>query len=615
MNQNGVALIAARQIGSLAIRITICCALFTVSLAVIALHASPAWALPPAGYGTGPAFCHQHGGGPYPATLHFDDVYACATYSGGYAPMGTTPFDQNGDESFQCVELSDRFLWAKYGRWAGPGSDGGILNGYNLVSWAGKAYHIPIGKPSPSNIPVAGDIVSFQPGNGYDAGVGHTAVVIGSNPANLQFTILSENWTGTEPGIEIIKIGSGSDAGLTQYKTDGGNFNGVWDSTNFLEMQDAPTFYIATQSTPTTPPNATVGKPYSFTLTTTGGNRNIPDRWSLVGGSLPNGLTLSSTGFITGTAPAQSRPLSFTVKVVNGTKTAEGKFSIWALDGPTPPLAITTPSTTTSPPNAIVGKPYRFDLQASGGTGTYTWSLVGGALPNGLSLSSTGIISGTASAQSKPPSFTVQSVSGPFTSKKIFTIWALGTGTAQSTGNLVINGNFSVPLVGAGSYTLISKGESIAGWHVVGKPGNVGVVSGSFQNAFTFDAVGGAQWLDLTGGSNTETGVAQNVPTSAGTRYTLQFSVGNVYDPSGIFGVRSTVAVLVNGALVITATNSKGHGTTTQIWETFSVSFTANSSSTTIEFLNKDPPGDTSNGLDNISLSSAGSPIRGRRLT
>jgi hypothetical protein len=185
---------------------------------------------------------------------------------------------------------------------------------------------------------------------------------------------------------------------------------------------------------------------------------------------------------------------------------------------------------------------------------------------------------------------------------------------AKTTGNLVINGNFSAPLVGVGSYTLISTGKSFAGWRVVGVPGNVGVVSGSFQNAFTFDADGGAQWLDLTGGSNTETGVTQNVPTSAGTRYTLQFSVGNVFDPGGNFGVRSTVAVSVNGAVVITATNSQGQGTTMQIWETFSVSFTANSGSTTIEFLNKDPSSDTSNGLDNISLFLAGSPIGGRSV-
>ncbi len=183
---------------------------------------------------------------------------------------------------------------------------------------------------------------------------------------------------------------------------------------------------------------------------------------------------------------------------------------------------------------------------------------------------------------------------------------------AKTTGNLIIDGNFSIPLVGAGSYTLFSTGETFAGWRVVGAPGNVGVVSGSFQNAFTFDADGGAQWLDLTGASNTETGVAQNVPTSAGTRYTLQFSVGNVYDPGGIFGVRSTVAVSVNGAVVITATNSKGLGSTTQIWETFTVSFTANSNSTTIEFLNKDPSSDTSNGLDSIALFPVGSPIGSR---
>ncbi len=229
-------------------RIIASCALITLTLAVVTIPARPAWALPPAGYGTGSSFCSDHGGTLFTPAIDFDNVYACDSYSGGNAPLGQTPFDEDGNESFQCVELSGRFLWSMYGRWAGPGSDSGNLNGYNFVSWVGKTYHIPIGTPSPSNIPVAGDIVSFQPGNGYDAGVGHTAVVIASNPAKDEFTMMSQNWTGTEPGIEVIRVGSGSDAGMTQYSTDGGKyFDGNWDGTNFLELS-GPSW--ATQSTP-----------------------------------------------------------------------------------------------------------------------------------------------------------------------------------------------------------------------------------------------------------------------------------------------------------------------------------------------------------------------------
>lgn len=174
-------------------------------------------------------------------------------------------------------------------------------------------------------------------------------------------------------------------------------------------------------------------------------------------------------------------------------------------------------------------------------------------------------------------------------------------GEASATANLVQNGGFETPNVGTG-YTLFNAGSSFTGWNVVGS-GNVAVVSGKFaQNGFTFPAKSGAQWLDLTGVSNSAAGVSQTVATKSGKTYTLKFSVGNVYNPTGIFGVKSTVEVLVNGTKVFAAVNSKGKGKTKQVWKTFSLKVTAVSSSTSIEFLNGDPSNDTNNGLDAVSL-------------
>jgi zinc protease len=52
--------------------------------------------------------------------------------------------------------------------------------------------------------------------------------------------------------------------------------------------------------------------------------------------------------------------------------------------------------TTTALPNGVEGRPYNEVLQVSGGTPPHTWSIVGGSLPDGLTLDpSTGIISGT----------------------------------------------------------------------------------------------------------------------------------------------------------------------------------------------------------------------------
>jgi hypothetical protein len=46
-------------------------------------------------------------------------------------------------------------------------------------------------------------------------------------------------------------------------------------------------------------------------------------------------------------------------------------------------------------PDGYVNTPYSWQLSAYGGSGSYTWSIWSGSLPAGLSLSSSGLISGT----------------------------------------------------------------------------------------------------------------------------------------------------------------------------------------------------------------------------
>jgi hypothetical protein len=70
---------------------------------------------------------------------------------------------------------------------------------------------------------------------------------------------------------------------------------------------------------------------------------------------------------------------------------------------PASPLAVVT----TALPNGTVGTSYSVTLSASGGTAPYTWSITGGSLPAGLSLSSSGAITGTPSSLGSS-TFTVQ---------------------------------------------------------------------------------------------------------------------------------------------------------------------------------------------------------------
>ena len=141
--------------------------------------------------------------------------------------------------------------------------------------------------------------------------------------------------------------------------------------------------------TTTTLSNGVVSAAYSATLRGSGGT--LPYTWSITNGSLPAGLTLSSSnGIISGT-PSVAGTFSFTAQVSDGgdpRQTASKPLSITILD--------TLVVTTTTLSNGVVSAAYSATLRGSGGTLPYTWSITNGSLPAGLTLSSSnGIISGT----------------------------------------------------------------------------------------------------------------------------------------------------------------------------------------------------------------------------
>jgi hypothetical protein len=121
-----------------------------------------------------------------------------------------------------------------------------------------------------------------------------------------------------------------------------------------------------------------------------------PYTWSITTGALPPGLNLSSSnGQISGTPLAtDSGAYNFTVQVADSSSTQQKKTQSLSINV-APPLIITT----TSLPGGTAGQVYGpVTLSASGGNQPYIWSVITGALPPGLSLSSSnGQISGTPS--------------------------------------------------------------------------------------------------------------------------------------------------------------------------------------------------------------------------
>ena len=179
-----------------------------------------------------------------------------------------------------------------------------------------------------------------------------------------------------------------------------------------------------------------------------------------------------------------------------------------------------------------------------------------------------------------------------------------GTAAAAQAQNLILNGSFETPIVPPGTYQEFPVGSpSIPRWVITGEPGSVAVISTTLSGGgFTFQARSGQQSLDLTGGSNGQTGVQQAVATTIGSLYELTFFVGNVYDLTGIFGASSTVDVYVNGTLLTSVRNVGGRNSPNQVWKKFSATFRANANTSIIAFINADPSSDSHNGLDLVSL-------------
>ena len=139
-------------------------------------------------------------------------------------------------------------------------------------------------------------------------------------------------------------------------------------------------------------PQANASVPYSASLSAVGGV--APYTWSLISGSLPQGIQLqSSTGAIQGTtSKLGSYPVSVQVTDASGRDATAG-FSLTVI-APSPTLAIT--SSYLPPADASVA--YSASLSATGGVTPYQWSLASGSLPSGLQLqSSSGMLKGTTS--------------------------------------------------------------------------------------------------------------------------------------------------------------------------------------------------------------------------
>jgi large repetitive protein len=270
----------------------------------------------------------------------------------------------------------------------------------------------------------------------------------------------------------------------------------------------------AVQITTASPlPPTESGLSYSQTFTSSGGTGAVT--WT--SGNLPAWLTLSPAGVLSGIAPAvaSATPFSFTVTAKDSVgATGEKNFSVTV----NPAVTITT----TSPlPPWTVKQPYSQSIAAAGGIPGYTFTDAGATLPQWLTISAGGALTGT------PPA------AGTFDFSLKVTDSIGGTNTKGF--ELQIN---SPPSVSTTSLPATTSGLSYSQTLTEsgGTPG------------FTFAAASLPGWLTLAGAtlSGTAPPVSGPIP--------YNFSV-TVTDGAGAVSAAQPLSVTVNPVPVIVTSN------------------------------------------------------------
>jgi len=136
-------------------------------------------------------------------------------------------------------------------------------------------------------------------------------------------------------------------------------------------------------------PDGVVGEAYEVQLDVEGG---IPPYYfDLIAGELPADLTLDSElGLLAGT-PTIAGNVAVTLELSDDLGNAEPREFSFDIISPPGSVVVTTGSPL---PGSEEGESYSLQLEASGGSAPYTWGIIEGALPSGLSMTSGGSIEG-----------------------------------------------------------------------------------------------------------------------------------------------------------------------------------------------------------------------------
>ncbi|WP_216361192.1 putative Ig domain-containing protein [Caulobacter mirabilis] len=365
-----------------------------------------------------------------------------------------------------------------------PGGPAGAAYGQTITSNGGFApvtFAVTAGAPPPG-LALSGGVISGTPtatgtynftvtgtdssGNAYTGSASYSITVtapaitvsppiLSSGSVGLAYSEALAASNGTAPYSFALDSGT-LPAGVTidgaglisGTPTEGGSFPiavRVTDSTtggtysaiqNYTLNIGAPSISL----TPGSLANGAIAASYNQSVSASGGT--APYSYAVTAGSLPPGLALSTSGDITGT-PTGGGTYNFTVTATDSSTgagapyTGSSAYSI-TVDAPT----ISLSPTTLAP--AAVGASVSQTIVATGGTSGYAYAVTAGALPAGVTLSPSGLLSGT---PTEAGSFNVTitatdsstGTGAPFTGSQAYS-WNIGAATISLSPGSLANG-------------------------------------------------------------------------------------------------------------------------------------------------------------------------------